>query len=141
MNEERFWGLIGASLISSAGDRGKQVAWLESQLELLSAEDILEFFALIGDQQGLCSSTRFWAVFAELTDSVSDDRFQDFQSWLISQGRDFFMGAVKSPESLLELKARHAPGIDNAFEFEEFYYICASVYEKKTGNFFWDKCI
>ena len=50
-----------------------------------------------------------------------DDGFDDFQRWLIAQGREVFEAALRDPESLVDVASR--PGIAGSCMFEEFLYV------------------
>lgn len=134
MDEIKFWDLIQKSLIDSNGDREKQIESLESMLAELPEHEIIEYADCFGEMQDLCYNESFLKVATELIGFVSDDGFQDFQCWLISQGKQFFMEAIDSPESLLKLKKRTGDELDIFFEFEGFYYAPTRAYEKSTGK-------
>ncbi len=134
MNELQFWDLIQKSLVESNGDREKQIEILELLLAKLPEHEIIEYTDYFGEMQDLCYSELFWEVATELIGFVSDDGFQDFQCWLISQGKQFFMETVNSPKSLLKLKKRTGNKLDVSFEFEAFYYAPIQAFEKSTGK-------
>jgi hypothetical protein len=134
MSDEEFWNLIDRSVAESAGDRTKQVEVLVSAVAKLSEQEIYEYFDWFAEKQDLCYSEEFLDVASKLIGSVSDDGFQDFQCWLISQGKQFFEEALNSPASLLKLKKRTEGKLDISFEFEEFYYVPMHAFEKSTGK-------
>jgi hypothetical protein len=60
---------------------------------------------------------------------MSSDGFQDFRSWLVSEGREVFESVLADPDNLANVLA---PGDD--FDFEDFCYIPGRVWEEKTGR-------
>ena len=62
------------------------------------------------------------------TGGCSDDGFDYFRDWLVSEGRDIFNGALADPESLADL-----PPVEDS-ELETMRYVADEVYEEKTGG-------
>lgn len=58
----------------------------------------------------------------------SDDGFMDFRAWLIAQGRDVYMNALKDPDTLADIQ----PYGDCSFE--RIAYVGECAYEQLTGR-------
>ena len=56
----------------------------------------------------------------------------DFRRWLVSRGRDVYQAALADPDSLAQLDVR--PGSDDAWEFEEIYYVAKYVFEEQGSE-------
>ncbi len=91
MTEDLFWAIIEKS------DKGY---FLQQLLSPLSVDEILGFiywwryFAAQTYRQDL------WAVAYVVRGGCSDDSFDYFRSWLISQGKKTVYGAIDNPDSL-----------------------------------------
>lgn len=94
MTEEQFWNIIDQS------DKGY---YLERNLSPLSVEEIFGFiywwryFAAQTYRQDL------WAVAYVVRGGCSDDSFDYFRSWLISQGKKIVYDAIANPDSLCKV--------------------------------------
>jgi len=60
----------------------------------------------------------------------SDDGFEYFRCWLISQGKDVFENALRNPDSLVKAFAK-LKQTDNIPELEEMLYVCTQAYTMK----------
>ena len=58
----------------------------------------------------------------------SDDGFMDFRSWLISQGRDVYMSALKAPESLVSVDTD-----GQELNFEDYAYVPYRAYAERRA--------
>ena len=58
----------------------------------------------------------------------SDDGFMDFRSWLISQGRDVYMSALKDPESLVSVNTD-----GQELNFEDYAYVPYKAYAERRA--------
>jgi hypothetical protein len=128
MNTDKFWSII-ESARNEASDCPEMAGTLKSVLEELSAEDVLGFQQQLW--QRLSESYRWdlWAVAYIINGGCSDDGFEYFRGWLISQGRQYFDAALRDPRSAAD---RAEP--DDANECEDILYVAATVYKKKTGQ-------
>ncbi len=94
MTEEHFWNII---------DQSQQGYYLDRLLSPLSVEEIYGFiywwryFAAQTYRQDL------WAVAYVVRGGCSDDSFDYFRSWLISQGKKIVYDAIENPDSLCEV--------------------------------------
>src|SRR5262245_14250980 len=104
----RFWKLVEAA--RRADDF---VLALSSVLEKLPADEIIGFQTTL--HQYLARAYRFPLLAANfiIQSYVSDDVFEDFRAWLVSQGRERYVAAVADPESICDWLERSAvDGID-----------------------------
>lgn len=60
--------------------------------------------------------------------SCSDDSFIDFRAWLVSQGRDVYMAALKDPDSLADV-----PSYQD-YRFDSLPFMGDYAYEELTGR-------
>ena len=69
-----------------------------------------------------------WSAASILCDGCTDDGFIDFRGWLIAQGRDVYMAALKDPDSLADVPT------DGDCCCETFCYVGSYAYEELTGR-------
>lgn len=99
MNKEEFWKTIESVNHSVPDGNHEMVAkqMCEEAAPLLSAG----YFGLAPHFAGIyqCGSTAMslWAACTALGAHSSDDGFIDFRTWLISQGKDIYMDAMRDP--------------------------------------------
>jgi hypothetical protein len=95
--EDRFW-----SLIESARPARSVSTALTVALKKLSAAEIIGFENTF--RRKLADAYVFPLLAANFVigSYVSDDVFEDFRAWLISQGRQRFKAALSDPESICD---------------------------------------
>ncbi|MBU2020131.1 MAG: DUF4240 domain-containing protein [Bacteroidetes bacterium] len=128
MDADKFWRIIATTIANSLGNYEKQQTELEKELLKLTAIEILEFDNKFRSLRGEVYNWDFWAAAYIINGGCSDDCFSDFRGWLIGQGKTIFENAIKSIETLSELKET------NNGDWEGLSYVPTDAYEKKTGN-------
>ena len=104
MNKEQFWNIVNEVHSSTDPRNQKEVlAALRNRLRNLPSEEILEWKQIFSFYQDAARRNDLWAAGAAMGAHSSDDGFMDFRSWLISQGHDVYMSALKDPESLVSV--------------------------------------
>jgi hypothetical protein len=66
---------------------------------------------------------------------TSDDGFEYFRGWLITQGREVFERAVANPDTLVEVDVIQAAAPDGEMECEEALGIATEAYRVVTGDY------
>lgn len=135
MTEADFWKIIEAV----RAERGagvclpyaQQLENLARVLRGLPPEEIVSFRDLFMDRVVASYRWDLWGMAAAIAGGCSDDGFADFQSWLVSLGKEDFARALEEPEEILTLASR--PGVESIF-FEDFRYVPYEVYEYATGK-------
>lgn len=87
MKEREFWAIIETSNKHSIGDLKKQIKKIEEILSKLSIDDILDFHGFIDEKKRLCYDKRhqLWKISEKINGFTSDDGYDYFLGWLISQ--------------------------------------------------------
>jgi hypothetical protein len=131
MNEQEFWQIIERSLEHSEGDGEVQLENLETELLSLEPDKILGFHAMFWTFHRLSYRTDLWGAAFIINGGASDDGFDYFRGWLITQGRKVFEAALENPDSLAgEIEDAEA---DFGFENEDIMYLAMRCWCKKTG--------
>lgn len=84
--------------------------------------DILHIYEELADQYGL------WDAASIMVEWCSDDGFIDFRAWLIAQGREVYLAALKDPDSLADVEP-----YGNCC-FESLSYVGDATYRQLTGE-------
>ncbi|MEM6386443.1 MAG: DUF4240 domain-containing protein [Pseudomonadota bacterium] len=120
---DRFWSIIDASVDP---DMDAQIDTLGNALADMSRDEILAFGRDF--ERAMLAAYRWNLSGAALVinGGFSDERFSEFRSWLIAQGKAVYDAALQDPESL----AGHIKEAYGA-AFEDFADVVIDVYEAK----------
>jgi len=127
MNESEFWEIIESVRLASENAIDRP-AKLKQILADKTSVEIQEFSELYRDLIVRAYTWPLWGAAYVISGGCSDDGFDYFRDWLISEGKDVYLRALNDPDSLSELGYLEEP------ELEEFRYIADEVYENKTGK-------
>ncbi|GAE90185.1 DUF4240 domain-containing protein [Acetivibrio straminisolvens] len=137
MNDNKFWELIDDSKRKSKGDPEKQIEFLVSNIAELPEQEIYEFDKIFYKYYVASYTSELWAAAYIINGGCSDDGFDYFRGWLISQGKEVYENALKEPESLAEVISEDEAG---NIDFEDILYVSFDAYKLKTGkDDFYDK--
>jgi hypothetical protein len=110
MKEDRFW-----KLIAEAQQKDNFLVALTAKLEDSPADDIVGFQNTL--QRKLVDACTFPLLAANfiIQSYVSDDVFEEFRAWIVSNGRERFEASISDPESICDLLERsEVDAIDGA---------------------------
>lgn len=127
MNKDEFWKVIDeANKIVGKGSQEEFLKAFSEKLSELSLEAIRDWYAIFRFYYNKAYRNDLWAACAATKTHCSDDGFIDFRYWLISKGRNMYMSAINTPDSLADFDIPKGSA-----QFESFGYEPASVYENK----------
>jgi Protein of unknown function (DUF4240) len=132
MNDNQFWALIETAQQESNGDQEAQLEHLRSQLEKLEPNDLVEFQRTFDRLHQISYRADLWGAAFLINGGASDDGFDYFRGWLISQGQKVFEAALENPDSLAEVVEDGAEA-DFGFENEDMLNIAMRAWINKTG--------
>jgi hypothetical protein len=129
MDAATFWQLIEESRENAGGDLDEQAADLTDLLSDLPPDEILAFDRYF--RQLLAEAYRWdlWGAAFIIDGGCSDDGFEYFRCWLISQGERVYREALADPESLADRAEA-----DRAYEAESMLYAAGDAYEVESGR-------
>lgn len=127
MDNAAFWGIIGGAKEASSNSYERPDA-LRAALEKLSPAEVQGFQEAYIARVYHAYTWPLWGAAYVMNGGCSDDGFDYFRDWLISEGQSVYEAALENPESLAELEG------PDEFELEEFRYVADEVYEAKTGR-------
>lgn len=128
INKDTFWTLIDQAKEHCGQDLNASAEWVEGQLLRMGPEQAQNFASIMYGYSALAYKYGLWSAASVMLDGCTDDGFTDFRNWLIAQGKDVYMAALKDPDSLADVPL-YGGGC-----FESLAYIGDSVYEKLTGR-------
>ena len=129
MSKDAFWALIQEAKTACGQDLNAMEDYLREQLVSMGPaaaknfHDILQTYEDLADQYGLWDAV---SVIKEY--GCSDDGFIDFRAWLIAQGKDVYLNALKDPDSLSGVTPY------GYCSFESLGYISSQVYSAMKGK-------
>ncbi|MFJ9521813.1 DUF4240 domain-containing protein [Kitasatospora sp. NPDC101801] len=137
MDTQQFWQLIDeARTRVPAPDRGTAVAeQATALLALRPPQEIVAAEQTLWDLMADSYSAPLWGAAYMINGGCSDDLFDYFRGWLITQGRATFERVIADPDALAELpavRAFAADGID--IECEEALVIAWDAHQRATGE-------
>ena len=132
INKDTFWELIAQAKARCGQDLDASAKWLEGQLKAMGPEQVLNFDSIMHGYSDLAYQYGLWTAASIMLNGCSDDGFADFRGWLIAQGKDIYLAALKDPDTLADVPL-YGGGC-----FESLAYIGGAAYEKLTGKDIYD---
>ncbi|MFD3487553.1 DUF4240 domain-containing protein [Streptomyces sp. NPDC058665] len=137
MNKQQFWRLIEAAR-EQVPDPEDGEAVADRASELLAARPVEEIVAaqqtlwnVLGDSY----TNPLWAAAYLINGGCSDDGFDYFRGWLLSQGEEVYARVVAAPDTLAELPVVRAASTNGMeFECESVLSISWNAHLKVTGE-------
>lgn len=128
INKDTFWTLISQGREQCGQDVHALAQWLEDRLMELGPEQALNFDYIAHVYRAAAYKYGLWNAASIMCDGCTDDGFTDFRGWLIAQGRDVYMAALKDPDSLADVPT------DRDCCCETLCYVGSYAYEELTGR-------
>ena len=125
INKDTFWTLIDEAKEHPGGPN----EWLMEQLVFMGPEQAKKFDTIARVYMDAAYQYGLWAAASVMErGGCSDDGFIDFRAWLVGQGKDVYMAALKDPDSLVD-----APDYSGCL-FGSLPYMGDYAYEELTGR-------
>ena len=128
INKDTFWTLIDQGREQCGQNVHALAQWLEDRLMELGPEQALNFDYIAHAYRAAAYKYGLWNAASIMCDGCTDDGFTDFRGWLIAQGRDVYMAALKDPDSLADVPT------DRDCCCETLCYVGSYAYEELTGR-------
>ena len=125
VNKDTFWELIAQAKEHPGGPS----EWLMEQLVDLGPAQAKKFDDIACAYTSLAYQYGLWTAASVMErGGCTDDGFIDFRDWLIAQGKDVYMAALKDPDSLAD-----APDYADQ-RFDCLPHMGNRAYEELTGR-------
>jgi hypothetical protein len=128
MDDKVFWSIIKASKQSLSNHQEHQLKALNIGLSELLEDELVGFNRTYLAYLDKAYTWDLWAAAYIINEGCSDDCFDYFRDWLISQGEIVYNNALENPETLILIAKPSDTG------FEEFRYIMSEVYQKRFAK-------
>ena len=128
INKDTFWTMIAQGRECCGKNAYKLAQWLEDRLIEMGPAQALNFDYIAHCYRAMAYKYGLWNAASIMCNGCTDDGFTDFRGWLIAQGREVYMAALKDPDSLAEVPA----GGD--YYCETLCYVGSYAYEQLTGR-------
>jgi len=123
-----FWETIEQAKILAKDDIEKRPAALKQLLMRLTAEQIQQFEVIYREKLAEAYRRDLWGAAYVIQGGCSDDGFDYFRDFLISEGQQAFQNALQRPDDLAQIE------LPDDVELEDFRYSIADAYEAVTGQ-------
>ncbi|RTL44493.1 MAG: DUF4240 domain-containing protein [Candidatus Melainabacteria bacterium] len=130
LSETRFWNLIGQSKRHEENSYAQVLLRTENlrdSLSRLTATEIKQFADIFRQKLNESYTWELWALAYIAFGGCSDDGFEYFRTWLISEGQEVFERLIDKPESILQLGIRPC-------KLESMLYVPEELYSEMTGE-------
>ena len=129
MNKEQFWRIVDDVRTSTdPKDQNAILSALVERLRGLPSKEIMDFHEIFYFYRNAAYRDELWAASGAMGAHRTDDGFIDFRSWLISQGKDIYLAALKDPESLAEVDTD-----GQSLNFEQYAYAANEAYTQRRA--------
>lgn len=136
VNRQEFWAVIEQARTDVGGAGPEAVAGRAAELlAVLPPDQITAAAQTLWDLMADSYQGRLWTAAYLINGGCSDDGFEYFRGWLITQGREVFDHAVADPDSLSDVPAVQATAAEPGdLECEETLGIVWDAYLTATGR-------
>ena len=133
MNKDRFWEINEKVRNRCKDDAEKMVDALQEELEKHPIKDVQRFSSIFNTYHHIAYKEGLFSIGSMMNHyMMTDDGFIDFRYWLISQGKETYMNAMKDPMALCNAEIKP---IGDWYKFETFGYVPMNIIEEKTGDY------
>lgn len=131
MDQAAFWQIIDAA--RGAGSCELLAASVQSALRSRGLDETIAFNVLFDEALDALYTWDLWAVAYIVHGGCSDDAFEYFRSWVISQGQQAFDLAVSDPATFG--MAIDPDTDDEDLECEDLLYAAREAHKELTGEY------
>lgn len=131
LSETNFWQMIDRARTKAKRDDERFLELLVAELEKLGSDELIDFHHIFWKFYRVSYRADLWGAAFIMNGGCSDDGFDYFRGWLISQGKKVFDAALENPDSLAKIVPKDAE--DYSYELEEMLSVGQDVWREKTG--------
>lgn len=126
MDSSYFWDLIQKAREASGKNDDLFITTLRNALSQLPDDYIFRFAHFYRHYARISYKNKLWAAAYIIQGGCSDDGFDYFRGWLISQGKRVYLNALRDPDSLADLNIE-----EDEAELEDMLGIAHMAYCEK----------
>lgn len=132
MTEDGFWDLIAEAKKMCGQDMNASAQWLQDRLTALGPQQAQDFHDILHGYQELAHQYGLWSAASIMCGGCTDDGFIDFRAWLIAQGKEVYLAALRDPDSLADVEPY------GGCQFEDLTYVGDKALKAATGRSAYD---
>jgi len=129
ISETQYWESVDRARVNADDDR-EFLDDLTKELETWTPKELVGFRLRTDILLSESYSSELWCAAYIMNGGCSDDGFEYFRCWLISNGQVMYEAAINDPDSI----ALHLEAEQEYYELEEFWYAANNVFDNKTGK-------
>lgn len=146
MNAKQFWKIVQSILNTTGDSKSKHQALVET-LSLMEVEEISHWYQIANLYRVCSSKEKLWGAARIMCYGYSVEVFDYFLGWLVAQGKEVLLAALKEPDSLADNEAvkkyakalkmrQYSPSLGEGeyLHFETIVDAAIEAYHKKTQS-------
>jgi Protein of unknown function (DUF4240) len=138
MDRAEFWAMVEAARPARGGDCAQHAARLVVALVELPIGEILAYQHIHDELMAESYHWDLWGAASLLNFGCSDDGFDYFRGWLLTQGRTTWEAALQDPDGLAELPQVRALAPhrrwQSRFWCQDILGVAYEAYQQRTGQ-------
>lgn len=138
MTADQFWAFVeqGRARAHDPSDAEEVAERTRRVLTSLPAAEVAQLNQPLHDLMAASYRVDLWGAAYQLNGGCSDDGFEYFRGWLLTQGREAFERVVADPDALAALPVvRKAAEETMVLECEDMFGVVAEAYHALTGTY------
>jgi hypothetical protein len=129
MDLSSFWRVIALAHAEAEGDSDRTAGIVTEILVEQSIETIVAFDRALYEIIARAYTPELWAAAYIVNYGATDERFEYFVGWLITQGQDVYEAALHEADSLADIV-----DTEGAYECESMLYVAQYAFERRAGR-------
>lgn len=128
---DTFWTMLAQAKTACDGNQRAAAYWLTERLLAMGPEQALNFHSIMHGYMDLADKYGLWNAATLIhEDGCYSDGFEDFRAWLIFQGKETYLAALKDPDSLADVPAC----VKDDCRFADLPYVGSTAYARLTDR-------
>lgn len=128
MDEAEYWRII--SVFTPGMDEKGYLEGVTGKLRKLMPDEIVGFRLRTDYLMYISYRQDLWCAAYIVNGGCSDDGFEYFRLWLISQGELVFNDVLVNPDNLV----KYVSGDNGEYELESLWYVASTAFFENTGK-------
>lgn len=130
IDKDTFWTLIDQAKTDCGSGQRAAAYWLRERLLAMNPEQALRFHCILHGYMELADKYGLWnAAILMSGGGCSAMKFEDFRAWLIAQGRDTYLAALRDPDCLVSVSDNRG-----GWQFTSLPYVGDMAHYRLTGR-------
>jgi hypothetical protein len=131
MDDARFWKILERANSEGGGESEAVAQGVYERIVALPAAEIESFTTILRTKVAAAYTWKLWGAAYLMNGGCSDDGFEYFRGWLVTQGQKIYEAALADPDSLVDVR-----DLESDHECEDLLYVPMQAYEAVTGKEF-----